>query len=81
VMGKPGAADACELKVEMKNIAYYRHDGAVEEEPEAAFKDWMDKHKYDPEKGLIEPVRTAGSPAGDGAAGAGSAGIGQSTPQ
>ena len=81
VMGKPGAADACELKVEMKNIAYHRHDGAVEEEPEAAFKDWMDKHKYDPEKGLIEPVRTAGAAAGDGNAGTEPTGTAQSTPQ
>jgi hypothetical protein len=49
----------------------------VEEEPEAAFKDWMDKHKYDPEKGLIEPVRTAG----DGNAGTEPTGTAQSTPQ
>jgi hypothetical protein len=81
VMGKPGAADTCELKVEMKNIAYYRHNGAVEEEPEAAFKDWMDKHQYDPEKGLIEPVHTAGAPTGDGAAGSSPTGAGQSSPR
>jgi len=81
VMGKPGAAETCELKVEMKNVAYYRHNGAIEEEPEAAFKDWMDKHQYDPEKGFIEPVHTAAAPTRDGTTGTAPTGAAQSTPQ
>lgn len=55
VMGKPNAAGSCTLKVEMKNSAYVRHNGAVEEEPVAAFKEWMEKHQYDPEHGKNEP--------------------------
>jgi hypothetical protein len=70
VMGKPGAADACELQVEMKNAAYYRHNGAVDEEPEATFKDWMDRHQYDPENGKNDPVPVAPAPTGSGAASA-----------
>jgi hypothetical protein len=56
VMGKPSAANSCSLKVEMKNSAYYRHNGGLDEEPVAAYKDWMQKHEYDPEHGRNEPV-------------------------
>jgi hypothetical protein len=56
VMGKPGAAEACELDVLLKNTAYYRHNGELNEEPVEAFKSWMVKHQYDPEHGLNEPV-------------------------
>jgi hypothetical protein len=66
-MGKPGAADACELKVEMKDFAYYRRNGNVETEPQTAFKEWMQKHEYDPEHGKNEPVRVAQEPAPTGA--------------
>lgn len=59
VMGKPGAGRSCGLKVAMKEGAYYRHNGALEEEPAAAFKAWMEKHQYDPERGKNEPVNTA----------------------
>jgi hypothetical protein len=58
-LGKLGATDACELRVEMKDIAYYRHDGLVDTEPPATFKQWMEKHQYDPEHGKDQPVRTA----------------------
>lgn len=55
--GKPGAAHRCDLKVERKDFAYYRRNGAVEKEPAAAFKEWMVKHQYDPEHGKNEPAR------------------------
>jgi len=61
--GKPGAYDACELKVEMKDTAYYRSNGGLDEEPAANFKSWMEKHQYDPEHGKNDPVRVAPAPA------------------
>lgn len=60
VMGKPNAADTCELKVEVKDgMAYYKHNGLVNEEPAPIFKEWMEKHQYDPEHGLNQPVSVA----------------------
>lgn len=63
--GKPGAYEACEMKVNMKDTAYYRHNGGLDEEPAPQFKAWMDKHGYDPEHGKDEPVPvTPTQPAG-----------------
>ena len=56
IMGRPDAAGSCVLKVEMKDGAYFRHNGALEEEPVVMFKEWMAKHEYDPEHGRNEPV-------------------------
>lgn len=64
VMGKPNAAQTCELKVLMKDFAYFKRGGAVATEPRAAFKDWMVKHGYDPEHGKETPSVTA--PSGSG---------------
>ena len=55
VFGKPGAGESCELKVLMKDSVYVRRNGLIGEEPAAVFKDWMVKHKYDPEHGLNQP--------------------------
>jgi len=55
VFGKPGAFESCELKVEMKESAYYKHNGLLNEEPAAVFKAWMEKRQYDPEHGKNEP--------------------------
>jgi hypothetical protein len=62
VMGKPNAADACELGVVMKDTVYIRHNGLLNEEPAADFKEWMVKHQYDPEHGMNQPVRTSPEP-------------------
>jgi hypothetical protein len=43
------------LKVEMKESAYYKHNGLLNEEPAAVFKAWMEKRQYDPEHGKNEP--------------------------
>ncbi len=59
--GKPGAYESCEMKVNMKATAYYRHNGGLDEEPAVQFKAWMDKHDYDPEHGKDDPIR--GTPA------------------
>lgn len=56
VFGKPGASESCELKVLMKDTAYFRRNGMTGEEPASAFKEWMVKHQYDPEHGQNEPV-------------------------
>jgi hypothetical protein len=56
VMGKPGAVWGCELKVEMKDIVYVRHNGLVDAEPAAKYKEWMDKRQYDPEHGKDQPA-------------------------
>jgi hypothetical protein len=69
VFGKPGATESCDLKVDMKDSAYFRHNGLLGEEPAAVFKQWMDKHQYDPEHGKNEPVSTAPEPAAPPAAG------------
>jgi hypothetical protein len=61
-MGKPGAVDACELKVDMKNAVYHRRNGVVDVEPAEVFKQWMVRHQYDPEHGKNEPVRNAPTP-------------------
>lgn len=63
VMGKPGAYDVCELKVIMKDTAYYKHSGLLNEEPAAKYKEWMEKTQYDPEKGKNEPVKAPAAPA------------------
>lgn len=56
IMGKPGAHSACILKVVMKSAAYYKHNGQLNEEPSSVFKDWMQKHNYDPEHGRNQPT-------------------------
>jgi len=56
LMGKPGSFNACELKVAMKDTAYFRHNGLLGEEPATVYKAWMDKHQYDPEHGKNEPL-------------------------
>lgn len=61
-MGKPGAFKECTLKVLMKNAAYYKHNGRLNEEPAAVFKEWMEKHNYDPERGKNEPTGLAAGP-------------------
>jgi hypothetical protein len=54
--GKPGAFTSCEMKVGMKDTAYFRHNGLIDEEPTRTFKAWMDKHQYDPEHGKNQPL-------------------------
>ena len=60
--GKPWNMDTCDLQVEMRpGLAYSWNDqdDAVLEESAAAFKDWMAKHQYDPEKGRDLPMEPA----------------------
>lgn len=61
--GKPGQMDSCDLDVTLKESAYFVRNGALSEEPQDKFKAWMEKHKYDPEHGLNEPVALEPTPA------------------
>jgi hypothetical protein len=83
VMGKPNAAETCELKVEMKaDVVYVRHNGSLNEAPAAKYKEWMDKHQYDPEHGKNVPVAPESTPApAQTPAATGAAGIGTSAPK
>jgi hypothetical protein len=63
-LGNPSATESCDLKVEMKDIAYYRHGNTLDTEPPTAFKQWMEEHQYDPEHGKNEPVTVAPKHAG-----------------
>jgi hypothetical protein len=63
--GKTDSFDSCDLDVLMKSdTVYHRHNGLMGEEPAATYKEWMEKHQYDPEHGKNEPVETAPTPAG-----------------
>ena len=67
--GKQDAYDACDLEVLMKSGIVYRHtNGGLGEEPAARFKEWMEKHQYDPEHGKNEPVAVAPAPAAESGA-------------
>ncbi len=64
--GKPNADESCELKVVMKDgFVYRRRNGSVIEVPAAEWKDWMQRHQYDPENGKNEPVFAPAKPAKD----------------
>jgi hypothetical protein len=57
------SAASCELKVDVKDFAYYAHNGALSTEPIAAFKQWMTEHQYDPEHGMEGNFGTVAKPA------------------
>lgn len=65
VTGHPAAVESCQLQVDMKEgLAYFKHNGAVNEEPAEAFRQWMVKRDYDPEHGKDFPAfPPSGAPA------------------
>jgi hypothetical protein len=66
--GKPWNLEACDLRTTMRpGLAFIWKNGDIGEESSAALKDWMAKHQYNPEKGLVDPVTLPGevSPSGD----------------
>jgi len=68
--GKAGNLDSCDLQTEMHNgLAYFWRNGEVAEEPAAVLKEWMAKHKFDPESNDQEPVLLPGEGIAIGAAG------------
>jgi hypothetical protein len=42
--GKEGSYSTCKFKVQMKDFAYYVHNGVLGTEPTDVFKQWMTKH-------------------------------------
>jgi len=60
--GKAGSYWTCDLKTDVKDSAYIRHNGSMAEESPAEFKQWMVKHEYDPEHGKNMPVKAAKDP-------------------
>jgi len=53
--GKNGY-DTCRLKVMVKDFVYVVHNGNLASEPVETFKQWMNKHDYDPEHGKNTPA-------------------------
>jgi hypothetical protein len=69
--GKPDSYDSCNLEVLMKaGTVYRRSNGLLGEASAAKYKEWMELHQYDPEKGKNEPVAKGPEPVATGAAGA-----------
>lgn len=61
--GKPENLDACELQPDwIAGQAFIWKNGAIAMEPSAQLKDWMAKHRFDPENSDQEPIQTAAEP-------------------
>jgi hypothetical protein len=58
VFGKAGSYFTCDLKTDVKEYAYYGHNGRLDSESKEEYKAWMAKHDYDPEHGKNMPVKT-----------------------
>jgi hypothetical protein len=41
------------------DVVYRSSNGVLREDSAAKFKEWMEKHQYDPEHGKNEPVEAA----------------------
>jgi hypothetical protein len=63
VFGKANSYWTCNLKTDVKDIAYVSHNGNISPEPAADFKNWMTRHDYDPEHGKDIPARLDPPPA------------------
>jgi hypothetical protein len=63
VFGKAGSYFTCQLNTDVKDFAYFRHNGSLQSEPPAEFEAWMARHEYDPVHGKNEPIRTQPEPA------------------
>jgi hypothetical protein len=68
--GKAENMDSCDLQAEMRTgLVYYWKNGEVAEEPATVLKNWMVKHKFDPESNDEEPVLSPSEAAPSGGAG------------
>jgi hypothetical protein len=55
--GKPWNLEACSLQSELRpGLVFYWKNGSMGEESSAALKEWMAKHKYDPEREIADPI-------------------------
>lgn len=74
--GKANSYTTCKFKVQMKDFAYFSHNGTLNTEPVADFKAWMVKHDYDPEHGKTVPVPSKAAVAATDAGAAGKPAVG-----
>lgn len=62
VFGKTGSYFTCNLKTDVKDYVYHRHDNQLGSESPEAYKAWMVKHDYDPEHGKNVPAKLPPTP-------------------
>jgi hypothetical protein len=68
--GKAENLDSCDLQTEIRTgLVYYWKNGEVAEEPAEVLKEWMVKHKFNPESNDEEPVLSPSEAAPTGGAG------------
>jgi hypothetical protein len=58
VFGQSGRFFTCHFNTDMKDFAYAQGRNGLHSEPVAQFKEWMQRHDYDPEHGKDVPVRS-----------------------
>src|SRR5579875_564018 len=80
VFGKTGSFWICDLHTDVKDFAYFAHDGRMGSEPVEKFQAWMTKHHYDPEHGLETPTNPEPKPAANAAVAPGAANPQQERP-
>jgi hypothetical protein len=57
VFGQSGKFFTCDFKTDVKDFTYAQSKDGLRSEPVAEFKQWMQRHDYDPEHGKDVPVR------------------------
>jgi hypothetical protein len=60
VFGQAGKFFTCHFSTDVKDFAYAQGRNGMHSEPVAQFKEWMQRHDYDPEHGKEVPVRMGG---------------------
>jgi hypothetical protein len=60
VFGKSGQFFTCDFNTDVKDFTYAASRDGLRSEPVAEFKEWMQRHDYDPEHGKDVPVRGNG---------------------
>jgi hypothetical protein len=60
VFGKSGQFFTCDFSTDVKDFTYAMGRNGLHSEPVAQFKEWMQRHDYDPEHGKDVPARGTG---------------------
>jgi hypothetical protein len=63
VFGQSGKFFTCDFNADVKDFTYVRTGDGLRSEPVAQFKEWMQRHDFDPEHGKDMPAR--GNAGGD----------------
>jgi len=61
VFGQSGEFFTCHFHTDVKDFAYAMGKSGLRSEPVAEFKEWMERHDYDPEHGKNVPMRSQAS--------------------